>query len=70
MDTSKYTTEERKTLKRDQRTPAYRRLQQQTAARRGELEAKVRAQRVVIDRLVERLVAAGVDQAEVSHLAA
>lgn len=70
MDSSKYDADTRRNLKLEQRSPAYRDLQRRTAAERRKLEAKLRARNEVIDLLMRKLVAAGVDPDEVAKLAA
>ena len=70
MNSSQYLPEDRKQLKLDQRTPAYRELQRRSAEQRTKLEAALRARNAVIDRLAQRLVESGVPPAEVAALAA
>jgi ABC-type molybdate transport system substrate-binding protein len=70
MDTSKYETETRKQLRRDQRTLAYRELQKKSAEQRTQLETKLRERNEVIARLVKKLVESGVAAEEAAKLAA
>lgn len=70
MDTSKYDTATREITKREQRSEAYRLLQQRTAAERTKLETTLRQRNEVIDRLKKKLVEAGVHVDEVAKLAA
>jgi predicted nuclease with TOPRIM domain len=70
MDTSKYDSETRKQLRRDQHTPAYRDLQKRSAEARTQLETKLRERNEVIDRLKKKLVERGVAPEEVATLAA
>jgi hypothetical protein len=70
MNTSKYSPEDRKTLKRFQRTPAYQQFRQEVAQQRTALEAKLKEQSAIIAKLAEKLVDAGVDKDEVAKLAA
>ena len=70
MNTSKYETETRKNMKRDQRTPAYRELQRRNAEERTKLETALRERNEAIDRLKKKLVEAGVNADEVAKLAA
>lgn len=70
MNTSKYDHSQRKTAKRDQRTDAYRDLQQRSAKEREALETKLRERNATIDKLSKELISKGVDAAEVAKLAA
>ncbi len=70
MNTSKYHSEIRKSMKLDQRSPAYRELQRRSAEERGQLETKLRARNETIDRLKKKLREAGVNAAEIAKLAA
>lgn len=70
MNTSKYDTQTRKTMKLDQRSPAYRELQQRSAAERVQLERVLRARNEAITRLTKKLLAAGFNADEVARLAA
>lgn len=70
MQTSKYDTQTRKSLKYDQRSPAYRELQRRTAEERGKLELKLRERNEVIARLKKKLVEVGIHVDEVAKLAA
>jgi predicted nuclease with TOPRIM domain len=70
MNTSKYDSEIRKSLKRDQRSPAYRDLQRRAAEERGQLEAKLRERNEAIARLTKKLLASGVNADEIAKLAA
>jgi hypothetical protein len=70
MDTSKYETETRKQLRRDQRTLAYRELQKKSAEQRTQPETKLRERNEVIARLVKKLVESGVAAEEAAKLAA
>ena len=70
MNTSQYATETRKSMKRDQRTPAYRELQRRTLEERTALETKLRERNDAIARLTKKLVEAGFNADEVAKLAA
>ena len=70
MNTSKYETDTRKHLKRDQRTPAYRDLQKRSAEARVQLETKLRERNETVARLVKKLVEAGVEAEVAAKLAA
>lgn len=70
MITSKYDSETRKSIKRDQRTPAYRDLQRRTAEERGQLETKLRERNATIELLKKKLLERGVNADEVAKLAA
>lgn len=70
MNTSKYDQEIRKNIKRGQRTLAYRELQRRVAEERTQLEAKLKARGEAIERLKQRLIAAGFAADEVAKLAA
>ena len=70
MNTSKYPTETRHNIRRDQRSPAYRDLQRRSSEERTKLETKLRERNEVIDRLKKKLVEKGVDADEVAKLAA
>jgi len=70
MNTSQYDADTRKKSKRDQRTPAYRELQRRSAEQRSQLETKLRDRNLAVDRLVKRLVEAGLAAEEVAKLAA
>jgi hypothetical protein len=70
LKTSQYPTDTRKTWKLDQRSDAYRDLQQRTARERGQLEQKLREKNETIARLKQRLVESGVSLDEVAQLAA
>jgi hypothetical protein len=70
MNTTKYDTENRKQLKRDQRSSAYLVLQKRAAEARVQLEATLRDRNAAIDRLKQKLVAAGFPAEEVAKLAA
>ena len=59
MDSSQYPAEDRRQLKLDQRTPAYRELQRRSAAERAKLEAALRTRNAAIQRLVAKLVEKG-----------
>jgi hypothetical protein len=67
---SKYDAETRKNLKLDQRTLAYRELQERAAAQRLQLEAKLRERNAVIDRLKKKLVEVGFAADDVAKIAA
>lgn len=70
METSQYSEEIRKQMKRDQRTLAYRELQRKSAEQRAQLETKLRERNEVIARLVKKLVESGVAAEEAAKLAA
>lgn len=72
MNSSQYPAENRKQIKRDQRTPAYRELQRRTAEERTKLEAALRTRNAAIDRLVKTLGEKGfaAEAAEAAKLAA
>jgi hypothetical protein len=70
LKTSQYPTDTRKNWKFDQRTDAYRDLQQRSAEARRHLEQKLREQKETIARLKQRLVESGVPLEEVAKLAA
>lgn len=70
MDTSKYSKEDRKNLKRFQRSPAYQVMKKAHVAERERLEIKLRERNEAIDRLKKKLVEAGVAADEVAKLAA
>ena len=70
MQTSQYDKDTRKSLKRDQRSPAYRDLQRRSSEERTKLETKLRERNEAIDRLKKKLVEAGVAADEVAKLAA
>ena len=70
MKTSQYPADTRKNWKLDQRSEAYRDLQQRTALARAQLEQKLREQKETIARLKQRLVESGVPLEEVAKLAA
>ena len=70
MHTSKYDSETRKSIKRDQRTPAYADLQRRAAEERGQLETKLRARNVTIELLKKKLLERGVNADELAKLAA
>jgi predicted nuclease with TOPRIM domain len=67
---SKYETLARRDVKLEQRTPAYRELQQRAAAERSQLEAKLRERNAVIDRLKKKLVEVGFAADDVAKIAA
>lgn len=67
MKTSQYDPETRKEMKRGQQTPAYRELQKSAAEAREHLEQKLRERNEAIERLVKRLVAAGLDENEIRN---
>ncbi len=70
MITSKYDPETRKSLKRDQRSPAYRELQRRTAEERGQLETKLRERNATIEVLKKKLLERGLNPSEIEKLAA
>lgn len=70
MRTSQYDADTRKQIKRDQRTAAYRELQQRAAEERTQLETKLRERNSAIERLKKKLVEHGVAADEVAKLAA
>lgn len=70
METSKYDTQARRDLKLEQRSPAYRALQQRTAEQRLQLEMKLRARNMVIARLRQKLVEVGCSEADIEKLVA
>lgn len=65
MDTSKYSPETRKEIKRGQQSLAYRDLQKRTAETRVQLEQKLRERNEAIDRLVKKLAEAGFDEKQI-----
>jgi hypothetical protein len=69
MNSSQYPAENRKQLKRDQRTHAYRELQQRSAEARALLERALASRNEAIDRLKKRLSAVGVADDEIAKLA-
>jgi hypothetical protein len=70
MNTSKYDSEPRQSIKRDQRTLAYRDLQRRTAEERGQLETKLRERNATIELLKKKLLERGVNADELAKLAA
>lgn len=70
MDSSKYDAQTRREMKLDQRSPAYRELQQRSAEERSKLEAALRARNAAIARLKKKLVEVGCPVADVEQLAA
>lgn len=70
MNSSKYDSETRKTVKLDQRAPAYRDLQRRAAAERGQLETKLRERNVMIELLKKKLIERGANADEIAKLAA
>jgi hypothetical protein len=70
VNSSKYDSETRKSIKRDQRTPAYRDLQRRAAEERTLLEGVLRARNATIELLKKKLVERGVNAAEIEKLAA
>ena len=70
MNTSKYDSKTRKSIKRDQRSPAYRDLQRRAAEERGLLEGVLRERNAIIELLKKKLRERGVNAAEIEKLAA
>jgi predicted nuclease with TOPRIM domain len=70
VNTSKYDSDTRKTLKRFQRSPAYQVMKSEHVAAREALEKKLRERNETIDRLKKKLVESGVSADEVNKLAA
>lgn len=70
MFTSKYDSETRKNMKRDQRSPAYRELQRRSSEERTQLEIRLRERNEAIDRLKKKLVEVGITPDIVAKLAA
>jgi hypothetical protein len=70
MNTSKYDSETRKSIKRDQRDQRYRDLQRRTAEERGQLETKLRERNATIELLKKKLLERGVNADELTKLAA
>lgn len=70
MITSKYDTETRKNIKRDQRSHAYRDLQRRSSEERTQLETRLRERNEAIDRLKKKLVEVGITPDIVAKLAA
>ena len=62
MNTSKYDSSTRQSTKLDQRSDAYRDLQQRAARDRALLESKLRARNETIDRLKKKLVESGIPE--------
>lgn len=70
MNTSKYSTQARRDIKLDQRSPAYRELQRRSAEERAKLEATLRERNAVILRLKKKLLDVGCPAADVEQIAA
>jgi len=70
VNSSKYDSETRKSLKREQRGPAYRDLQRRSAEERSLLEGVLRSRNATIELLKKKLLERGLLPAEIEKLAA
>ena len=69
MNTSQYSPETRKNLKRFQRSPAYQVMKKEHVAAREALETKIRQRDEKIELLKKKLVESGVAADEVAKIA-